>query len=206
MTTLYTVGIDEVGRGPIAGPLVVCACAAMRGIDLLSLFPGGELKDSKKLSEKHRLAIISKVEPYVESSQVLFGLGEITAERIDEIGLALSIQEATAQALTSLHKKGVPKNVFIFLDGSLKADPSYEQETIIKGDEKIIEIALASIIAKVNRDTFMKKIAGVYPKYGFEKHVGYGTKAHYDAIEKYGLTPLHRRLFLKNSKHVVKMK
>jgi ribonuclease HII len=113
------------------------------------------------------------------------------------MGLSKAIKEALVKALTKVHSQGVPKDSFIFLDGSLKVDEKYAQETIIKGDEKVPEIALASIIAKTHRDIFMKKIADVYPAYGFEKHVGYGTKAHYTAITTHGLTPLHRRSFLK---------
>ena len=195
---MYTIGIDEVGRGPIAGPLTVCACAVRQGIEVLSLFPKGHLKDSKKLSEKARISIVEKLSPYTENNSVVFGVGEVSAERLDEIGLSASIKEATAYALKRVHDQNVPEDSFIFLDGSLKVDEQYAQETIIKGDEKIPEIALASIIAKIHRDTFMKKIADAYPGYGFESHVGYGTKAHYEAIKSKGLTPLHRRSFLKN--------
>lgn len=194
---MYVIGIDEVGRGPIAGPLVVCACAVLSGTDLLPLFPGLELRDSKKLTEKKRLDIVEQLETFVEDSSVVFGIGEVSAERLDEIGLSAAIKEAVANSLHAIHSKGVSKNSYISLDGSLKADAVYKQETIIKGDEKVIEIALASIIAKVYRDTLMKKVADAYKEYGFEKHVGYGTKSHYEAIKVHGLTPLHRRSFLK---------
>ena len=193
---MYVIGIDEVGRGPVAGPLVVCACARRVGVDVLSFFPKGELRDSKKLSEKVRLSIVEKLQPLVEVSDVIFGIGEISALQIDELGLTQAIKDALAVALKKVHKQGVPQDTFIFLDGSLYADEMYQQETIIKGDEKIPEIALASIIAKVYRDTLMKKVADAYPGYGFESHVGYGTKAHYEAIKKEGLTPLHRKSFL----------
>lgn len=194
---MYVIGIDEVGRGPIAGPLTVCACAVKVGTDVLSIFPDHKLKDSKKLTEKKRLSIMGQLPSFVEDGSVVFGIGEISAEQLDEIGLSKAIKEALNKALTKVHTQGVPKDSFIFLDGSLKVDEKYTQETIIKGDEKVPEIALASIIAKTHRDIFMKKIADVYPMYGFEKHVGYGTKAHYDAITTHGLTPLHRRSFLK---------
>jgi ribonuclease HII len=193
----YIIGIDEVGRGPIAGPLTVCACAVKVGTDVLSIFPDHKLKDSKKLTEKKRLSIMEQLPAFVEDGSVVFGIGEISAEQLDEMGLSKAIKEALVKALTKVHSQGVPKDSFIFLDGSLKVDEKYAQETIIKGDEKVPEIALASIIAKTHRDIFMKKIADVYPAYGFEKHVGYGTKAHYTAITTHGLTPLHRRSFLK---------
>ena len=194
----YIIGIDEVGRGPIAGPLVLCACALEVGTEVLSLFPKGELRDSKKLSEKVRMSIVESIQPFVESGQIIFGLGEVSAEEIDSNGLSVAIKEALVAALRKVHAKGVAKDSFIFLDGSLHAPNEYQQETIIKGDEKIPVIALASIIAKVYRDTLMKKVADVYPGYGFESHVGYGTKAHYEAIKQLGLTVLHRRSFLKN--------
>ncbi len=194
---MYTIGIDEVGRGPIAGPLVVCACAIQVGINILKLFPHEELRDSKKLTEKKRLTIMEQLPVYVEEGTVVFGIGEVSSERLDQVGLSFAIKEALAEALAKVHAQEVPQDSFIFLDGSLKADGKYQQETIIKGDEKIPEIALASIIAKTHRDTYMKKISEVYPFYGFEKHVGYGTKAHYQAIEENGLTPLHRKTFLK---------
>jgi ribonuclease HII len=196
----YVIGIDEVGRGPIAGPLVVCACALKGGVDVLSLFPKGELRDSKKLSEKVRAAIVEKLQPLIESSDVIFGLGEIRADQIDERGLSSAIKDALVLALKKVHEQGVPQDTFIFLDGSLHMDEKYQQETIIKGDEKIPEIALASIIAKVYRDTLMKKVADAYPGYGFESHVGYGTKSHYEAISKKGVTPLHRKSFLTKMK------
>ena len=196
----YTIGIDEVGRGPIAGPLVVCACALKNGVEVLSLFPKGQLRDSKKLSEKARLGIVEKLQPLVVSEDIVFGIGEVSPSQIDEVGLREAIKDALASALKNVHDQGVPQDTFIFLDGSLYLDQKHKQETVIKGDEKIPEIALASIIAKVYRDTLMKKIADAYPEYGFESHVGYGTKAHYDAIKKNGATPLHRRSFLTKMK------
>jgi ribonuclease HII len=193
----YLIGVDEVGRGPIAGPLVVCACAVRSDTDILHLFPKQELRDSKKLSDMARIRITEQLITFVDTKEVLFGLGEIDAERLDEIGLSRSIEEAVRDALEQVHEQGVPKDTFIVLDGSLRAHETYQQKTIIKGDEKVPEIALASIIAKVHRDVYMKKISEIYPEYGFQSHVGYGTKAHYEALKVYGLTPLHRRSFLK---------
>ncbi len=194
----YVIGIDEVGRGPIAGPLVVCACALKVGTDVFALFPKGQLRDSKKLSEKARLSIVEKLQPLVESSDVIFGIGEVSAEEIDNIGLSKAIKQALVASLKKVHAQNISKDTFIFLDGSLHVDERYKQETVIKGDEKIPEIALASIIAKVYRDTLMKKVADAYPEYGFATHVGYGTKAHYEAMKEHGLTPLHRKSFLSN--------
>lgn len=204
MPTVYTIGIDEVGRGPLAGPLVVCACAVKSGVDMLALFPKGQLRDSKKLSEKVRISIVDRIEQYVENKELFFGIGEVSAERIDTLGLSVAIKEAVVNAIAKVHAQGVKKDSFIFLDGSLKADSIFSQETIIKGDEKIPEIALASIIAKVYRDTLMKKVNDAYPEYGFASHVGYGTKAHYEAIKKHGLTPFHRKSFLKKLGNEIK--
>ncbi len=194
----YVIGIDEVGRGPIAGPVVVCACAIIKGIDVVSFFPKQKLKDSKKLSEKRRLEILNKIEPHVRDKNILFGIGEVSAQRIDKIGISPSIKEAMVQALDSLHLQGVDKISFVFLDGSLKAPDIYLQETIIKGDEKIPEIALASIYAKEYRDSLMREHGKRFTQYNFDKHVGYGTKAHYAAIKEYGTTELHRLTFLKS--------
>ena len=193
----YCIGIDEVGRGPVAGPVVVCACAIKQGVDIISFFPKEKLQDSKKLSEKNRREILEKIGNLVNQGDIFFGVGEVSALIIDDIGISPSIKEAMDQALASLHLQGVPQESFIFLDGSLYAPVEYQQETIIKGDEKIPEIALASIYAKEFRDTHMREIAKKYPEYNFERHVGYGTFAHYEAIRKNGLTDLHRRSFLK---------
>ncbi len=194
----YVIGIDEVGRGPIAGPLVVCACAVRHDVDILSLFPKGVLKDSKKLSEKVRIEIANKVDGLVEEGSIIYGLGEMTAHQIDTLGLSVAIKTAMQKSLDVLHAHDISKETKVYLDGSLYAPTEYSnQETIIKGDEKIGQIALASIIAKVYRDTKMRELAKEFPHYGFDSHVGYGTKAHYDAIKSYGVTDHHRKSFLK---------
>jgi ribonuclease HII len=198
MSDLFVIGIDEVGRGPIAGPVVVCACAIQVGTDIIQYFPKQQLRDSKKLTEKHRQEILHIVAPLKESREVLFGIGEVSASQIDEIGISQAIRDAMQIALTSLHAQKVPQESFVFLDGSLHAPETYNQETIIKGDEKVKEISLASIFAKEYRDSLMKKVSKTYPEYSFEHHVGYGTRAHYEAIKNYGVTSLHRKSFLKN--------
>lgn len=193
----YVIGIDEVGRGPIAGPLVVCAAAVKEGVDILQYFPGQILKDSKKLTKNSRMKILKSIESLEKSKMICFGLGEIPASRIDQIGLTDSISEALETALDGLHTFGVPKDTFVYLDGSLKAPESYSQKVVIKGDEKIPEIAIASIYAKEYRDAKMEAESATYPLYLFEKHVGYGTKKHYEAIKAHGITVLHRKSFLK---------
>ncbi len=194
----YRIGIDEVGRGPIAGPVVVCACAVLHDVDVLSLYPKGVLRDSKKLSEKAREKIRSEIEIKNQSREILWGIGEVEATRIDETGIVPAIKEAMNEALVKLEKSGVDIATEVVLDGGLIAPERYlHQGTHIKGDEKFVEISLASIIAKVYRDNLMKKVAQEFPEYGFENHVGYGTKAHYEAIIKNGMTIHHRRSFLK---------
>lgn len=194
----YIIGIDEVGRGPIAGPVVVCACAVLDGVNLNSLFPKGELRDSKKLSEKNREKIRNELDVFKKENKVTWGIGEVSASRIDEIGIVPSIKEAMNNALFQLEQNGISTETKVVLDGSLYAPEKYKnQETHIKGDEKFIEISLASIIAKVYRDNYMKELAKEFGDYGFENHVGYGTKAHYEVITKKGMTIYHRRSFLK---------
>jgi ribonuclease HII len=193
---MYIIGIDEVGRGPVAGPVVVCACAVRTGTDVVAFYPKQQLRDSKKLSEKHRQEILKNIQPLMAAKDVIFGIGEVSAEEIDTIGISPAIKKATMLALNELHAQGVSQDSFVFLDGSLHAEEKYTQETIIKGDEKVPEISLASIHAKEYRDSRMKKNATRFPMYGFEDHVGYGTKAHYAAIKKHGLIELHRRSFL----------
>lgn len=194
----YVIGIDEVGRGPIAGPVVVCACAVALGVDALCLFPKGELKDSKKLSEKNREKIRNSLDRFRDEKKIIWGIGEVSAVRIDEIGISPAIKEATNNALLQLEDEGLPVATEVVLDGSLFAPERYvNQSTHIKGDEKFVEISLASIIAKVYRDTLMKDLGKIFPGYGFETHAGYGTKAHYDAIKLLGMTEHHRRSFLK---------
>ncbi|MBP6888124.1 MAG: ribonuclease HII [Candidatus Pacebacteria bacterium] len=195
---MYIIGIDEVGRGPIAGPVVVCACAKKNEASFLAFYPRGILRDSKKLSEKQRTYILEKIQPSIIAKDLIFGVGESSAEYIDAHGIVPAIKEAMRLALESLHNQGVPQSSHIILDGALHAPGSYTQETVIKGDEKVEEISLASIYAKEYRDDIMRQFAEQYSEYGFESHVGYGTEAHYKALKSKGLSELHRKTFLKN--------
>lgn len=195
---MYSVGVDEVGRGPIAGPVVVCACAVLKNTNLLYLFPKNELKDSKKLSEKNREKIRESLGVLQKEKKILWGIGEVSALRIDEIGISLAIKEAMNNALLQLEEQGITTAVKVVLDGSLYAPDRYSnQSTHVRGDETYIEISLASIVAKVYRDTLMKKLGEYFVGYGFEHHAGYGTKAHYEAIKFLGMTEYHRKSFLK---------
>jgi ribonuclease HII len=201
MKEIYRIGIDEVGRGPVAGPVVVCACAVKKGFDSLELFPSRVLLDSKKLSEKKRDQIRDALILLEHEGTIISGIGEVSAARIDEIGLSAAIKEAMNNALISIEKQGVPIEAEVLLDGSLYAPERYcNQSTHIKGDEKFAEISFASIIAKVYRDMYMKEVSKKFPGYGFEKHVGYGTRGHYEAIRLLGRTPQHRASFLTKMK------
>ena len=182
----YTIGIDEVGRGPIAGPVTVCAC--MISSDIAKKYKG--IKDSKKLSEKKREEIFLEIQ-----NSVQYKVTSISAKEIDKKGISFCIKKALAKSISIF-----PTDTLVLLDGGLKAPKEYsKQKTIIKGDEKEVCIALASIIAKVTRDRYMRKMAQKHPEYGFEGHKGYGTRAHYLAIEKSGKSSLHRLSFLQKT-------
>ena len=182
----YVVGIDEVGRGPFAGPVAVCAFIMKSDLKTSSF---GPLKDSKKLKPKEREDIFKRLKNLKVHHGVLdYCVSYESAKRIDKIGLSKTIKNCIKKSLKNI--KANPKNCLVLLDGGLKAPVEFKnQKTIIKGDEKERVIAFASIVAKVSRDALMRKLAKKYPKYGFEIHKGYGTKKHCEA---------HRKSFFKN--------
>jgi ribonuclease HII len=184
------VGIDEVGRGPLAGPVAVCTFSMPADFDD-SIF--GKLRDSKKLSAKKREQIFAQVEKLKVDGVVNYSVCYASANEIDGIGISICIKKCLEEALRNIEAD--PKECKVLLDGGLYAPKEFEQETIIKGDEKERVIALASIVAKVSRDKIMIDLAKEYKEYGFEKHKGYGTKAHMEAIKKYGMCIEHRRTF-----------
>ena len=178
-------GIDEAGRGPLAGPVVVAAVVLPR----YSMIEG--VNDSKKVSEKKREALYEKI---IEES-ISYGVGIVDQKEIDKI----NILNATKEALTMAIKELNPKPNKIIVDALKGIDTlGIPYESIIKGDAKCYSIAAASIIAKVTRDRIMRQWDEVYPEYGFSKHKGYGTATHIQAIKEHGLCPLHRRSFVKN--------
>jgi ribonuclease HII len=188
----FIVGIDEVGRGPIAGPVAVGAFVILNN-DILNDFIG--VKESKQLSAKKREIWFEKIQNFKKDNKVNFSVNFQSEKVIDSMGISYAIRAALSECLNELNLQ--TDMVEVLLDGGLKAPASYiNQKTIIKGDEKEIVIALASICAKVMRDRLMIDLSNKYDKYGFEKHMGYGTKAHYKAIEQYGITPVHRTSFL----------
>ncbi len=179
----YLAGVDEAGRGPLAGP--VFAAAVILGDDVVI----DGINDSKKLSEKKREKLFDEI---CEKSTA-YCVVSVDEKTIDDINILQATFMAMRQAVKGLGV--IPGYVLVDGDKSPKLDIAHEP--VIKGDSKSMAIAAASILAKVSRDRYIVEMAEKYPEYGFEKHKGYGTKAHYEAIEKYGICPLHRRTFLK---------
>lgn len=176
-------GVDEAGRGPLAGPVCAAAVILPRHIDI----PG--LNDSKKLSDKRRREIF----PIIKEQALAYGIGFASHEEIDEINILQATYLAMERALAQL--KLSPELALI--DGNRAKDFGIPVRTVIKGDSLSANIAAASVLAKVTRDDWMLEQAKLYPEYGFEVHKGYGTKAHYAALSAYGPCPIHRRSFLK---------
>lgn len=185
-------GVDEAGRGPLAGPVAVGVVAAAPEFDFLAAFPG--LNDSKKLTEKKREVLYELLLAEVQKGNVRARVCLSSETVIDTRGIAPAVRDALTRGVRALAPE--TDGVHIYLDGSLKAPKEYEQETIVGGDALIPAIMLASVAAKVVRDRLMLKLALDYPQYGFEKHKGYGTKAHYAALKEFGLSPVHRRSFI----------
>lgn len=190
----HIIGIDEVGRGPLAGPVTLCACAVPVDFDFLQ-FEG--IRDSKKLSEKKRVEWHAKIREMKAKKMLDFAHASISAPEIDRRGIACAIEEAVRLCLVELSI--APESAEVRLDGALKAPKEYlNQKTIIKGDEKEPVISAASIVAKVVRDGHMTEVSATYPVYGFATHKGYGTATHIKAIKEHGASPIHRLSFLKN--------
>lgn len=173
-------GIDEAGRGPLAGP-VAAACVVMPGAPLLL-----GVDDSKKLSEKKREALFESI----RETALFVGVGIATAEEIDEINILQATKRAMQRAA-----QGAPCDLFL-IDAVDKIDLDGEVRGIVHGDALCYSIAAASIIAKVTRDRMMRELDERYPQYGFQKHKGYGTKAHIEALKAFGPCPEHRRSFI----------
>ncbi len=193
----FLLGVDEAGRGPLAGPVAVGVVAMAAGFDVAREFPG--VTDSKKLTEKNRERIFEMLEARVAQGDARFTVELESAETIDADGIVPAVSRALARGVEKLAHElgpGVPAGIRIMLDGSLSAPPEYPQETIIHGDMLIPIISLAAIAAKVERDRVMVALGAAHPLYGFERHKGYGTKDHYEALKKHGLCAIHRRSFV----------
>lgn len=180
----YICGIDEAGRGPLAGPVVAGAVILPKGKRILYV------NDSKKLSEKKRNELFD----VIKEETLSYGIGIVSPEKIDEINILQATYEAMRQAVNQLSVlPDILLNDAVTIPGI-----DVRQIPIIKGDAKSLTIASASILAKVTRDQMMIEYDSLYPEYGFAKHKGYGTKAHIEAIKEYGACPIHRKTFIRN--------
>lgn len=176
-------GVDEAGRGPLAGPVCAAAVILPNGLEI----PG--LNDSKKLTDKRRRELL----PIIQEQAIAYGVAFASHEEIDEINILQATFLAMERALSQL--KIQPELALI--DGNRQKDFGIKVETVVKGDSRSANIAAASVLAKVTRDTYMEEMAKEYPGYGFEVHKGYGTKAHYEALRELGPCPIHRMSFLR---------
>ena len=176
-------GIDEAGRGPLAGPVCAAAVIFPEGLEI----PG--LNDSKKLTDKKRRELF----PIIEEQALAYGIGWASQEEIDDINILQATFLAMSRAVEQLNIR--PDLALV--DGNRAPTLDLPVETVVKGDSLSASIAAASVLAKVSRDDVMLRMAEEYPGYGFEVHKGYGTKAHYEALRTFGPSPIHRRTFLK---------
>lgn len=178
----FIAGVDEVGRGCLAGAVVAAACI----LDLSKPIPEG-LNDSKKLTAKKR----ERLDAEIRETAVCFAVGQIEAEEIDRINILQATKKAMISAIGQLN----PAADFLLIDALQLKELSLPQKGIIHGDAISASIAAASIIAKTYRDNLMAEYDVTYPEYGFARHVGYGTKAHFEALKQHGACPLHRKSF-----------
>ena len=179
----YICGIDEAGRGPLAGPVVAAAAVLPKDCQIFYL------NDSKKLSEKKRDLLFDEI----KDKAVAYGIGIVSPQVIDEINILQATYEAMRQAISQLNV--IPE--ILLNDAVTIPGVDIMQVPIVKGDAKSVSIAAASILAKVTRDRMMMEYDQIYPEYGFAKHKGYGTAAHIAALKEYGPCPIHRRTFIK---------
>ena len=176
-------GIDEAGRGPLAGPVCAAAVILPEGLEISGL------NDSKKLTDKKRRELF----PIIEGQALAYGIGWASQEEIDDI----NILQATFLAMSRVVEQLNIRPDLALVDGNRAPTLDLPVETVVKGDSLSASIAAASVLAKVSRDDVMLRMAEEYPGYGFEVHKGYGTKAHYEALRTLGPSPIHRRTFLK---------
>ena len=176
-------GVDEAGRGPLAGPVYAAAVILPRGLVIEGL------DDSKKLTEKKREALFDPI----REQAIACGIAYATVEEIEE----RNILNATFLAMNRAIEKLSPAPELALIDGNRNTGITFSSRCVVKGDAKCADIAAASVLAKVSRDRYMLEIAEQYPQYRFEQHKGYGTKLHYDMLREYGPSPIHRMSFLK---------
>lgn len=183
------IGLDEAGRGPLAGPVVAGAVVFLNCKSQISNFG---INDSKKLSPEQREKIYNY---FKKNSDIEWGIGIVSEKVIDKINIFEATKLAMEKAIQQAQKKLKTKPDFLILDGNFKINSIIPQKSIIKADQKVFSCALASIFAKVTRDKIMQKEHKKYPNYGFNKHKGYGTAHHFEMIKKYGPCKIHRKTF-----------
>jgi ribonuclease HII len=188
------VGIDEVGRGPLAGPVVACAFSFVAPQNLVSIETRflSRIKDSKQLTAIQREKIYKDLN---NNPNVFWGIGRVSEKVIDKINILQATKLAMVKAVEDLQNKLENKIDFLMIDGNFGIKIDIPQESIIKGDEKVSLIAAASIIAKVTRDRLMVNYGKKYPQYCFDKHKGYSTALHRQKIKEHGFCPIHRKSF-----------
>ena len=187
-TSAVIVGVDEVGRGPLAGPVTAAAVFFDRQkitSDLLT-----KIDDSKKIAQKKRATISKQIE-----SIAIIGIGWASSGEIDQLNILEATMLAMQRAISSLRKQIISDPDYILIDGNKVPRLDFPSKAIVRGDEKSLSIAAASIVAKSKRDAFMTSLSKLYPGYGWEKNAGYGTREHLAAIEREGITVHHRRSF-----------
>lgn len=178
----YVCGVDEAGRGPLAGPVCAAAVILPKGMIIEGV------NDSKKLSEKKREALFD----VICNSALAYSIAFAEVEEIEEVNILRATMNTMKRAVEGLSIKAD----FAYIDGNTMPPVGIDGECIVKGDAKSMSVACASILAKVSRDRLMLKYAEMYPRYSFEKHKGYGTKVHVEALKEYGPCPIHRMSFL----------
>lgn len=214
MSREYIIGIDEVGRGPLAGPVMVCALAMPAGLRIAKRASQSRLKDSKKLSAAHRKNWLSWIK---NNPNIYYAVARVYPRGIERLNISGAANLAATRACLRVCEKLLPESsglargklrreptMKVYLDGGLHILPliakryTLNTKTVIRGDEKFTAVKLASIVAKVTRDAFMNRLHKKFPQYGFAVHKGYGTKAHIAALQKYGPCAAHRVSFIGN--------
>lgn len=202
----FVIGVDEAGRGPLAGPVVaaavvvICPKKGFRAINFLKKNNLLAVKDSKKLSPNKREKVFTTI---VNSSVILWGIGSASEKVIDRINILEATKLAMKRAVKNLIRKMIcsfgdtrdNRSYFLIIDGRFPIDIDIPQKPIIRGDEKVFSVSAASIIAKTRRDKIMKQLDKKYPQYHFGQHKGYGTKLHLAMLKKYGVSDVHRKTF-----------
>lgn len=187
-TSAVIVGVDEVGRGPLAGPVTAAAVFVDRQKITLDL--STKIDDSKKIPKKKRAIISKQIE-----GMAIIGIGWASSGEIDQLNILEATMIAMKRAVLSLRKQTILDPDYILIDGNKVPSLDFPSKAIVRGDEKSLSIAAASIVAKSKRDAFMTSLSKLYPCYGWEKNAGYGTREHLAAIEREGITAHHRRSF-----------